>query len=262
FYFMERPTRFALSVGAMFLVVTGSKLGEARTLFTERNFFGIVRVQDDQIDKRRHLAHGSTSHGFQQLTPDGQPDPACEPLSYFTRSGPIGQVFKAFAARTGDRPVRVGVTGLGVGALASYARPNEDWVYYEIDPAIVRVAWDSGLFTFKQHSRAKSLEVLVGDARLRLREAADASYDLLVLDAFSSDSVPTHLLNRQALDLYLAKLKPDGILAFNVTNRYLDLKPVLADLAGAMQPPLACYAFDDTPDRITHEQANAGKVPA
>jgi hypothetical protein len=203
-------------------------------------------------------------HGLQRLK-DGRPDPECEPLSYFTRSGPIGQVFEVFqeqsAAESGKArlPRRVCITGLGVGALASYARPGEEWTFYEIDPAMQRVAEDERYFTYLATCRSTRTpyQIVLGDARLRLKDAPDHGYGLIVLDAFSSDSVPTHLLTQEALALYQSKLAPGGMLAFNVSNRYLDLKPVLANLAAAADPPLLCYSRDDLD--LTAEENEAGK---
>jgi hypothetical protein len=259
FFLIDRPARFSLSVAAMLMVVSFAALSGLRTLHSTRNFFGLLRVYDDPHEGFRYLGHGSTTHGTQKLDADGQPDPNAEPASYFTRTGPVGQVFAMFDAKRGERPTRVGVTGLGAGALAAYARPNEDWDYYEIDPAIVWVARDSGYFTYIRDAqrRVRSLNIILGDARLRMREAPDANYDLIVLDAFSSDSVPTHLLTREALELYLKKLKPDGLLLFNISNRYADFRPVLANLAQQADSPLVCYDCEDY--AMTQEQREAGK---
>jgi hypothetical protein len=261
---IERPTRFALTIGAMCLAVSAADIRGGHTLHVERNFFGVIRVQDETQRPFRHLAHGSTLHGLQRLK-DGRPDPECEPLSYFTRSGPIGQVFEVFqeqsAAEAGKArlPRRVCITGLGVGALASYAQPGEEWTFYEIDPAMQRVAEDERYFTYLATCRKtrSDYQIVLGDARLRLKEAPDHGYGLMVLDAFSSDSVPTHLLTQEALALYQSKLAPGGMLAFNVSNRYLDLKPVLANLAAAADPPLICYSRDDYD--LTPEEQEAGK---
>jgi SAM-dependent methyltransferase len=149
------------------------------------------------------------------------------------------------------------VFGLGVGSQASYARPGEEWTFYEIDPAMERVAADPRFFTFLADSPTKNIRILLGDARLRLREAPDHSYDLLVMDAFGSDSVPAHLLTREALDLYLTKLAPGGVLIFNISNRYLGLRPVLADLANSTSPPLVCCAQEEV--EISEAEVEAGK---
>jgi spermidine synthase len=133
----------------------------------------------------------------------------------------------------GRPPASVAVCGLGAGALAAYARPGQHWTFYELDPAVVRVALDPALFTYlRDHfPDPAARDIVTGDARQRLRAAPDGAYDLIVLDAFSSDAIPVHLLTREAAALYLRKLAPDGVLAFHVSNRYLDLVPVLAALA-------------------------------
>jgi hypothetical protein len=252
-----RPMRFALSLAVVFLIfsaTTGS--GGGRVLFVERNFFGIIRVQEDE--QFRRLNHGSTLHGLQHRGPDGQPDQPQEALSYFHRSGPIGQVFELYERRcTAGLPRRVAVTGLGVGALASYAQPGEQWTYYELDPAMERAA--QGYFTFLKAAerRGATIRIVLGDARLRLQSTRDEPYGLIVLDAFSSDAVPTHLLSREALELYRSKRASGGLLAFNVTNRYLDLKRVLADLA--QNAHMICLSQDHTPN---NDEKDAGLMPS
>src|SRR5207253_633791 len=118
-------------------------------------------------------------------------------------------------------------------ALAAYGRPGDRYTFYELDPAVARIASNPRYFTYLRDSRA-AVEVVVGDGRLKLATAPDRAYDLIVLDAFSSDSVPVHLLTRESVELYLRKLRPDGLVAFHVTNRYLDLEPVVAGVARSL----------------------------
>jgi hypothetical protein len=220
----RRSIRFALVALA---VLTASGLGpgvSGRLLHIERNFFGVVRVTRD-IERNVHrLFHGSTLHGQQSL------DPALrrEPSTYFTHSGPIGQVFNAIQPRLEPPGERVAIVGLGAGTLACYAGPGQRWTFYEIDDAVVRIARDPRFFTYLQDCEADATDVVLGDARLRLRDAPDHAYLLIVLDAFSSDAVPVHLLSREAIRLYRAKLTSGGMLAFNLSNRYLDLDPIMA----------------------------------
>ncbi len=134
------------------------------------------------------------------------------------------------------------VVGLGAAALACYADPAQGWTFYEIDPAVARVARDPRFFTYLADSRAGSLAVVLGDARLRLRDAPGHGFGLIVLDAFSSDAVPFHLLTREALRLYRRKLAAGGLIAYHITNRYLDLDPVL----GALRGPRGWSAGCDT----------------
>lgn len=264
--FTDRPLRFGLAVGAMMLTVNQMPLRGGRTLFAERNFFGVVRVQDESDGRFRGLVHGNTVHGRQRLTPDGRPEPNAEPLSYYHPTGPAGEIFSLYNRRAAPDyrpkphepsplPARVAVAGLGIGTLAAYAKPGQDWTFYEIDPTVILVAKDPKFFTYLTDSRASAIRIRLGDARLQLKNAEE-KYGLIVLDAFSSDSIPVHLLSLQALDLYLSKLAPGGILAFHISNRYLELEPLLGDLAGA-RPPLVCYCWTDT--AITPEEDAKGK---
>jgi hypothetical protein len=171
------------------------------------------------------LFHGSTIHG-RQFTVSTE---RCEPLSYFHREGPLGRVFTAF--RSSPAPNNVAIVGLGAGATMSYALRDEQWTFYEINPAVVDVARDARYFSYVGDCAQVPFNVVLGDARLKLKDAPDASYGLIVLDAFSSDAIPVHLITQQALDLYLSKLAPHGLLVFHISNRNLDLRPVVADVA-------------------------------
>ena len=222
---VDRPLRFALGVAALLLashLYTGS---QGRPIVLRRSFFGVLRVTVDPTDTFHQLVHGNTVHGRQRLPLGPHP----EPLAYYHRTGPIGQVFATLQPRLSA--ANIGVVGLGIGSLAAYAEPGQHWTFYEIDPNVKRLALDPAYFTFLRSCRAGEPDVVLGDARLRLREASDRHYPLIILDAFSSDAIPVHLLTREAFRLYTGKLAPGGVLAFHVSNRYLDLKPVLANLA-------------------------------
>jgi hypothetical protein len=227
----RRPLRFALAVAALLLGAGLSEGVDGRVLRRERTFFGVLRVTEAvEGDARFHrLFQGTTLHGQQCLAPGRRR----EPLAYYASTGPIGQVFEAIHARqaAGGAALRIAVVGLGAGTLAAYARPGERWTFYEIDPAVVRIARDPRAFTYLQESRAGSIAVEVGDARLSLREAAEHHFDLVVLDAFSSDTIPTHLLTREALRVYRAKLGTRGLIALHLSNRTVDLGPVVGRLA-------------------------------
>jgi spermidine synthase len=164
-------------------------------------------------------------------------------------------VFAALS-RASAKP-HVAVVGLGAGSLAAYAAPGQPFTYYEIDPAVNRLAHDSRYFTFLRDSPAQ-VEVILGDARLSLAEAPPRQYGLLVVDAFSSDAIPLHLLTREALELYLNKLAEDGLLAFNISNRYVQLEPVLGDLARSLG--LVCLGQADL--NLTEAEKQAGKSPS
>ena len=169
--------------------------------------------------------HGTTSHGAQSTVPSRR----LEPVSYYHRRGPVGDVFRALPPVPGRK---VGIIGLGAGGLASYAGGGEEWTFYEIDPDIARVAADSNYFTYLRDTPAK-VDVVLGDGRLALAQAPDRHYDMLVLDAFSSDAIPTHLLTLEALSLYRSKLSEKGVLVLHLSNRYLDLEPVVGRLVRA-----------------------------
>ncbi|MEX0743237.1 MAG: fused MFS/spermidine synthase [Actinomycetota bacterium] len=141
---------------------------------------------------------------------------------YYTRAGPVGDVVRA----SGDRLARAGVIGLGTGSMACFSEPGEEWVFFEIDPLVVRIASDPDLFTYLS-ACAEQVEIVVGDGRQTLAREPASSFDLLVVDAFSGDAIPMHLLTREAFDLYLSRLQPDGLLALHISNRYLDLAPVV-----------------------------------
>lgn len=222
----KRPVRFALSLGAVILAA-GLMTGVGRsTLHSERNFFGVLRVTNDQNLNLHSFLHGSTVHGRQSTVADRR----CEPLSYYHREGPLGRIFKEFeVARCSD--AKVAIIGLGTGATISYSRSPQRWTFYEINPAVVSVARSRDYFNYLSDCAQAPVDIVLGDARLKLHNAPDRSYDLLVLDAFSSDAIPMHLMTRQALDLYLSKLAPGGWIVFHISNRNLDLTEVVADLA-------------------------------
>jgi spermidine synthase len=142
--------------------------------------------------------------------------------------------------------------------LASYAQPQQQWTFYEIDPVIARIAKDPRLFTYLRDCRAETVEIVLGDARLRLREAPEHAFELIVLDAFSSDSLPVHLLSQEAIGLYRSKLSARGILAFNLSNRYLDLEPVVGRQAA--DAGLLCRVAYDVV--VSSEEKQSGKQPS
>jgi hypothetical protein len=249
---LHRPLRFAAGLGAIFL---GSQLhpgAAGHVVAQERNFFGVVRVARDPGGEFVQIVHGHTVHGRQSTDPARKR----EPLTYFHPSGPAGDVF-AHAARAFPG-ARVGVIGLGAGALAAYAQPASAWTFYEINPAVVRMANESFSFLRDAFPDGRGLRIVEGDARLRLQAEPDATFDLLVLDAFSSDAIPAHLLTRQAVALYAAKVTPDGFIAMHVSNRYLDLLAPIARLANDAR--LRALVRDDR--GVTEEMIARGKSPS
>jgi SAM-dependent methyltransferase len=242
-FFAPRPVRFALGLGAVMVAVLLFAEPGNHALHASRNFYGTHRVYADDNDTIHWLEHGSTLHGKQYTDTEHR----CEPVSYYHREGPLGSVFQHVHAKReaagAGAPLSVAVVGLGAGTTAAYARAGEAWTFYEIDPQVVRIARDPRLFSYLSECARAQAGVVLGDARLRLREARDSSYDLIVLDAFSSDAVPAHLMTREALALYLQKLAPGGVIAFHVSNRSLQLERVAGGIA--RDAGLASRIFDD-----------------
>jgi hypothetical protein len=246
YLFLFRPVRFGLGVAALLLAGSlYSGLYGGTELRMRSFFFAAHRVTVDPTGRFRQLVHGDTVHGRQSQRPGEER----EPLTYYYRGSPVGQLFRALhyndPEKRDPRLKRVGVVGLGAGELCCYAAQDQHWTFYEIDPAVKYIACDSGLFTFYRDCPAEK-SVVLGDARLSLQRS-DQRFGVLVVDAFNSDAIPVHLLTREALKVYFDHLDDDGILAFNISNRYLDLKMVVANLArNRMEgPPLACYYQED-----------------
>jgi hypothetical protein len=266
---LDRPVRYGLGIGALFLASLFYQGLYGHLIHAERTFFGIHRVTTK--GSFHILVHGNTVHGQQKF-------PYPEPLTYYHTSSPIGRLFarttanpeewKALTLAIGtgatetrlgsffllsspdtlndirDFPMHaktVGVVGLGVGSLAYYMEPGQKWTFYEIDPTVVKIAQNPKYFTFLKSPEAE-LNIVLGDARLSLARD-EQKFDLLILDAFNSDSLPLHLLTRDALAVYRSRLDDDGLIAFHISNRYIDLKPVLAELAADAN--LLCYGWDD-----------------
>ena len=198
-------------------------------LYAKRDFFGVHRVMRlTSFDSSFHVLYdGSTRHGSQSLDPKLR----AKPTSYYHRNGPAGQVFSALEGS--DRLDRIAVVGLGAGTMAAYAPAGGQITFYEIDPEIARIASDERLFTYLRDCRARRR----GEDRRRPPRAgtrARRTYGLIVLDAFSSDATPVHLMTREAVELYFRKLRPDGLLLAHLTNQHLDLEPVFHAIAAEL----------------------------
>jgi SAM-dependent methyltransferase len=191
-------------------------------LVMTRNFYGTLRVRDVGSGEEgvRRLMHGVIMHGEQYRTPSMRD----EPTTYYGRTSGVARAI----LDSPPAPRRIAVIGLGTGTLAAYGRPGDVYRFYEINPDVVDVARSH--FTFLSDSRAK-VETVLGDARLTMEREAPQNYDVIAIDAFSSDSIPVHLVTREAMAVYLKHLKPDGVLAFHVTNRFLRLAPVVKAIA-------------------------------
>ncbi len=252
----KRPVRYALAVAGLLLAGMSHGGFRGKILSADRGFFGVLQVTREREGRFQLLVSGRTMHGKQALAPGSEH----VPLAYYHPTGPAGDVLGPLpAARSGDAvsklaPRRVGVIGLGIGSLAAYARPGDEWTFFEINPAVVDVAWSH--FTFLEHARTTAkVDVEVGDARLRLREGAEDRFDILVLDAFSSDAVPVHLVTREALVVYRRALRPGGLLLAHVSNNHVRLPPVF----GALARESGLIALGKNDDSPSPEDKLAGK---
>jgi len=221
-FFSYRPVRFGLGMLAILLSSLISPHPFGKTLYAARSFFGVYRAIDDHEGGRHVLFHGTTVHGAQNLKS------SLQPIGYYHRSGPAGQVLRAAAQSQPN--ANVAIVGLGAGALACHGSAGQKFTFFEIDPVVEKIARDEKLFTYLRDCPPKT-EVVIGDARLSLVKAPSNFYDVLVLDAFSSDAIPTHLLTLEAIELYFSKIAQDGLVLFHVSNRYMDLVPILDRLA-------------------------------
>ncbi|HLL58602.1 MAG TPA: fused MFS/spermidine synthase [Allosphingosinicella sp.] len=213
---------FAVCLGALMMSYGGwSTLQLSMKDVRTRSYFGVYTVGRNANGTARMLTHGTTVHGLQNMLPGMEE----EPTSYYTRGSGVGRVM-ASAERLFGPEASMGVVGLGTGTLACYARPDQRWTFFEIDPAMVNIATDPRRFSFVSRC-APQARIVLGDARLSLTAQPPQSLDILAVDAFSSDAVPMHLLTREALGVYARVLKPGGVLMMHISNRYLKLEPVI-----------------------------------
>jgi hypothetical protein len=307
FFFVDRPLRFALSVAA--ILGYSTYLETARgTLYSERSFFGILKIEQDkhligsigrdadgntiaagEITYHR-LVHGTTLHGtqiysmrnnaydmFQYLTAlnpldnlivagaNQAFDPRQEPLTYYHRSGPVGAMFHELRCRKGgaDAKAPFAMVGLGTGSASCYAQPGQSCTFYEIDPAVKHLVWDTDkYFTYVTDAinRKANMDIQMGDARLKLKENTDRKYALLLVDAFSSDSIPVHLLTKEAVELYLDRMTEDGMLGLHISNKYVRLEPVVAAIARELG--LTARVWNDDSERRPGKTASSWVVLA
>lgn len=235
---------------ALFVAGRSSGVEGAEVIYRERTFFGIYRVVSLWNGYAHSLYHGTTLHGRQAFGDRNDPQDQRKrfmPMTYYHFSGPVGI---AMQMRWDAEPSgwdEVGIVGLGVGTLAAYGeRKSQRFTFYEIDPAVERIASNPTFFTYLSDSDA-TVSTVIGDARLMLAREPDGRFDLLVVDAFSSDAIPIHLITREAHEMYLSKLKPSGILAVHVTNRHLNLAPVVGSIARSLGA--AAFLCQDWTDR-------------
>lgn len=230
------------------LVATMLAQGGASTIETSlegarsRSYFGIYTVKDHPESKLRQLVHGTTLHGQQSTDPAR----AREASTYYGATSGVGLVLDSAPAFHGP-DARIGVVGLGTGTLACYRRGNQRWTFFEIDPRVVAYSRD-GTFTYLPLC-APQARIVLGDARLTLAEQAPGSFDVLAIDAFSSDAIPLHLMTREAVEVYLRALSPDGLIVLHISNRFIDLEPVVAAIARDLGLA-AMLRNDDPEDRV------------
>lgn len=222
FSFRHRPLQFGLGVAIIFLLTF--ILGNQDQILTrERSFFGVNTVQRTPTGDFNLLIHGTTVHGAQYTDPTQWRTP----LTYYHQDGPLGQLFSILEGETIYR--NIAAIGLGTGTLACYRQPYQHWTYYEIDPSVVRLAQDTRYFHYLSECGGDT-HIVLGDGRLSLATAPDGHYDMLIIDAFSSDAIPMHLITREAMALYVRKLSDHGILLFHISNANLELSGVMANL--------------------------------
>ena len=224
--FLLRRTVPAAALAAGLVAVVGNYVIPAGDIFRDRSFFGTHWVAD--VGGLRQYANGTTLHGAERLADYRKPRP--EPLFYYHRNGPMAQVLSSYIGRAARH---VGVVGLGVGSLACYRQPGQHWQFYEIDPVVDRIARNPAYFTFIS-ACAGDAPTHLGDARMVLAAQEGLKYDLLVIDAYGSDSVPVHLTTQEAMQLYLDRLAPDGVLLYHITNRYYAIERPLSRSAAAL----------------------------
>jgi spermidine synthase len=240
--FRERRLRFAL---ALAILIAGYAVAlptlledDSPQLYVARNFFGIKKVVFDVDSNMRKLLHGDTMHGLESL----DPSLAGQPLSYYHETGPVGDVMKMLSERPNQH---IGVVGLGTGSMAGYTASNRRITFFDIDPQVYGIAHN--YFTFLRRCD-KNCDVLIGDGRLSIEKMPDGEFDLLMLDAFNSDSIPAHMVSREAIQTYLTKLKPDGLILFHVSNRYMNVENLVsAVVTDAPLQALVRYDDDEEP---------------
>jgi hypothetical protein len=254
---LRRPVRFALTAGGVLVAASLAPSPGGRILLRARDFYGTLKVLHDPRTNVNRLMHGDTLHGQQCLDTSDRRVPS----TYYARSGPLGQVFAVIEPkRLEAKAPRIAVVGLGAGTMACYAGQAQVWTFYELDPAVARIAEDPRFFSYLADARegGAQIEIVLGDARIELRKAPDVAHQMIVLDAFSSDAIPVHLLSREAINLYTSKLSRSGILAFHLTNRYLNLDPIIARLASDAH--LVCRIRHDV--HLEQKERESGKQPS
>lgn len=227
-YWNRKMVLLTLSATMCLLYTHTSMSYNGRPLHISRDIFGSLMVTEDKNEQLRTLIHGTTLHGVQTIPLMDYP----HPTSYYNRLGPLGDVFTILDNRDGAQ--RIAALGMGIGTVACYMKPERHFDFYEINQAIIDIATNPEYFTYLS-SCAPDADIMLGDARVGLSKQSNNMYDMILVDTFSSDSIPVHLMTSEALKIYADKLKQDGIIVFHVSNRYFDLRPVIASMANIHQ---------------------------
>jgi hypothetical protein len=226
----SQSAALSLLIAAIPLAITSLHLGN--NMYSERSFFGVIKVNSSSDGQHRLMLHGTTVHGVTHesaFTPEvGQGAP--EALSYYHQSGEMAEVLRAARENSGGQINRGAIVGLGTGSFLCHSKPKESWTFFEIDKAVIDIASNPSYFRFITDCAPDARQVL-GDARLTLAYEPDRHFDFMLIDAFSSDSIPVHLMTLEALNLYFSKLAPNGLLAMHISNRHLELESILAAIA-------------------------------
>ncbi len=242
--FLHDPPKSAIAVALALAVIRLYPTDEGRSE-TLRSFFGVNQIFESSDRRYRALKHGTTLHGAQKIRNDdgssvtGRP----EPITYYHSKSAIAAVIEAVRARKAG-PIRAAVIGLGAGSLSCRIGPNETWRFFEIDPTVIRIARDPKRFSFIS-SCAPDLSIVLGDARLTLAKEQDGAYDLIIVDAYSSDAIPVHLATAEAMAIYKAKLAPHGVVMMHISNRHLELESVVVGIAAANDLKSWVWSNDD-----------------
>jgi SAM-dependent methyltransferase len=245
-----RPLMFSWLLAMLMLGLGGWQQIDISTIdrARQRSFFGVYTIENSNSSRTRRLLHGTTLHGAQSL----DPAKSRNPLTYYPPDSGVGLAMRAAPALWGGA-ARIGVVGLGSGTLACYASPTEDWTIFEIDPLMVELATDPAVFSYISQCKPDA-RIVVGDARLKLAAEPAGRFDLLAVDAFSSDAIPLHLTTREAFETYRRALVPGGVLLVHVSNRFLDLEPVVGRIAGdlGMAARMRLHTPTDAERRDSH----------
>jgi len=254
--YLPRPILF----GIVFSTIVFIKLFlidaiDQNLIFQERSFYGVHRVSTGTNQKVRWLYHGITEHGAQIISELGKPP--YSPLVYYHPFGPAGQILLRRTQLKNMEPI--GVVGLGAGSLAWYAASGQKIDFFEIDPMVARIASNKKLFTYLPECKGH-YHVKLGDARTTLKQEPDSKFGILILDAFSSDAIPVHLLTKEAIQTFVTKLQDDGVLLFHISNRHLDLRPQLN--AVAKELGLVALVQNQGKDKISEREEKSGLAPS